>query len=173
MSPAADGGTFDATGRGDMYITMPNDGATSRILLTDVLYASKMGVTLVSISKIDLAGYAALFYKGSLKIFLPTEGKKQLANIPVVNGLYRVEHDDRDVVAAVGTEKMTIGKLHRILGHIAPEKTRMMVVKGAIEGIRRKAMFGDRLLFGPLAVANITMPIRMGSQHIPRCIYFV
>src|SRR5271156_5223656 len=66
---AADGGTFDAIGKGDMFITMPNGQTTTRILLKDVLYAPKMGVTLVSIGKIDVAGYASLFHKNCLRIF--------------------------------------------------------------------------------------------------------
>ena len=63
---AADGGHFEATGKGDMHIMMPNGKSTTRILLKDVLYAPKMGITLVSIGKIDSAGYAALFHKSQL-----------------------------------------------------------------------------------------------------------
>ena len=44
---AADGGTFNATGKGDMHISMPNRHSTTRILLKDVLYTLKIGVTLM------------------------------------------------------------------------------------------------------------------------------
>ena len=64
---AADGGTFNAIGKGDIHIAMPNGQSTTRILLKDVLYAPKIGITLISISKIDAAGFASSFYKGSLK----------------------------------------------------------------------------------------------------------
>src|ERR1700678_4301343 len=59
----ADGSHFKATGKGDMHITMPNGKSTMRILLRDVLYAPKMGVTLVSINKIDVAGYTKHIYR--------------------------------------------------------------------------------------------------------------
>ena len=54
---AADKQIFQANGRGDMYIHIPNrDQPNSQILLRNVLYAPSMGVTLVSISKIASAG---------------------------------------------------------------------------------------------------------------------
>src|ERR1700678_1505555 len=90
---AADGGHFEAIGKGDMHITMPNRKSTTRILLKDVLYAPKMGVTLVSIGKIDTAGYAALFHKSQLRIFSSIKEKKLLTQIKMRNGLYRVEHE--------------------------------------------------------------------------------
>ena len=62
----ADGGHFEAVGMGDMRITMPNGRTTTQILLKDVLYAPKMGMTLVSIGKINTAGYAVLFHKNQL-----------------------------------------------------------------------------------------------------------
>src|ERR1700678_1119802 len=78
---AADGGHFKATGKGDMHITMPNGKSTTRILLKDVLYAPKMGITLVSISKIDSAGYMALFHKNQIRIFSSMKGRKMLGQI--------------------------------------------------------------------------------------------
>ena len=54
---AADKCTFQASGKGDIYIHIPNgDKPKSWILLKDVLYAPSMGVMLVSISKIASAG---------------------------------------------------------------------------------------------------------------------
>jgi len=41
---------FNAVGKDDMPIDLPNGNATSTILLKDVLYTLSMGVTLVSIS---------------------------------------------------------------------------------------------------------------------------
>jgi hypothetical protein len=70
---AADGGTFDAIGKGDMDITLLNNQSTTKILLKDILYALKMGVTLVSISKIDAAGFASLFENGALRILTSTK----------------------------------------------------------------------------------------------------
>ena len=65
---AADGGCFKATRKGDMHTSMLVGKSTMKILLKDVLYTPKMGVTLISIGKIDVAGYAALFHKSQLQI---------------------------------------------------------------------------------------------------------
>ena len=116
---------------------MPNDQSSTKILLKDVLYAPKTGVTLVSISKIDAAGYAALFYKNQLQIFSSMKEKKLLAKIQMRNGLYRVEHEkDVEVVAAVIPEVVSIEKLHRLMGHIAPEADKALVEKGLLEGFK-------------------------------------
>jgi hypothetical protein len=68
---AADAGTFQAIGRGDMHIEVPNGKTTPRILLHNVLYAPKMGLTLVSISRIASAGFMTIFRDHSVKIFGP------------------------------------------------------------------------------------------------------
>ena len=70
---AADRGTFDAVGKGDMHVNLPNGKSTTKILLKDILYAPKMGLTLVSIGKIDVAGFTLLFHKGNL--YFPVERK--------------------------------------------------------------------------------------------------
>ena len=58
----ADKRIFQALGKGDMYVYLPNrDKPNSRILLKDVLYAPKMGVTLVLISRIAGAGSTVVF----------------------------------------------------------------------------------------------------------------
>src|ERR1700678_4098222 len=135
---AADGGHFEAVGKGDMHITMPNGKSSTRILLKDVLYAPKMGVTLISIGKIDTAGCAALFHKNQLRIFSSMKEKKLLAQIEMKDGLYRVEHEkDVDLVAAaVIPEVVTIEKFHRIMGHIAPEAAKTLIKKGLVEGFK-------------------------------------
>jgi hypothetical protein len=111
-----------------------NGQSTTRVLLKDVLHAPKMGITLLSISKIDVAGFASLFYKGFLKIFSFVDGKRCLAEVAVQNGLYRVEHKASNVVAAVDAEVVTIERLHRLMGHILPDAAKMSVKKGMVDG---------------------------------------
>jgi transposase InsO family protein len=94
-----------------------------------------MGVTLVSIGKVDLAGYASLFHKGSLRVFSCMKGRKKLAEVPLKNGLYRVEHEV-EVAGMVSEEVVTIEKLHRLMGHIAPEVAKALVSKGIVEGFK-------------------------------------
>jgi transposase InsO family protein len=132
---AADSGTFQAIGRGDMHIEVPNGKTTTRILLRDVLYAPKMGLTLVSISRIAAAGFTTIFRQDSAKIFGPR--KSQLGCIKVQGGLYRVEHGRfHDTAASASTGVVTIEELHRLMGHISPEVARAMVKKGMVEGIK-------------------------------------
>jgi hypothetical protein len=127
----ADGGTFDVIGKGDMHVILPNDKATTRILLKDVLYAPKMGLTLISIGKIDTAGFASLFHKGSLQVFSYGKKRKKLAEIPLRNGLYRIEHK-AEIAAVVNEEVVTIEKLHRLMGHISPEAAKTLVQKDVV-----------------------------------------
>ena len=65
----ADNHTFHTIGKGDLMISLPNGKGHSHIHLQDVLYVPKMGIMLVSISKLDLAGYVALFCDKHCQIF--------------------------------------------------------------------------------------------------------
>ncbi|KAG6328974.1 hypothetical protein ID866_10115 [Astraeus odoratus] len=85
---AADKCTFEAIRKGDMYISLPNGKTYTHILLKNVLYNPKMGLTPVSISKIDAAGYAALFHDLQCKTF--NANKKVLGEILASKGLYAV-----------------------------------------------------------------------------------
>jgi hypothetical protein len=132
---AADSGTFQAIGRGDMHILVPNGKSTTRILLRDVLYAPKMGLTLVSISRIASAGFDTIFRQQSMKIYGPRNG--QLGCVKVQGGLYRVEHDrPRDTAASASAGTVTIEELHRLMGHISPQVARSMVAKDMVHGIK-------------------------------------
>jgi hypothetical protein len=65
------------------------------------------------------------------------KGRKMLAQIPMKGGLYRVEHvKGVDVSAAVISEVVFIEKLHRLMGHIAPEAAKALVEKGLVEGFK-------------------------------------
>ena len=131
---AADQTSFKAVGKGDMYIELPNESATTKILLKDVLYAPSMALTLVSVSQIAAAGYTALFRKEHCQIF--DTKRKLVGKISVDNGLYRVYHEARPSgTAATATERMSIMDLHRRMGHISYDAARDLVKKGLIKGI--------------------------------------
>ena len=66
---AANKHTFKAIRRGDLTILIPNGSSTTCILLCNVLYAPKMGITLVSIGKLNVADYVALFCDKWCQIF--------------------------------------------------------------------------------------------------------
>ena len=83
----ADKRTFQATGKGDMYIYLPNrDKSNSRILLKDVLYASRMGITLVSISRVAGAGSTVVFTGNVCRIY--SKDREIIGEIKVKGGLY-------------------------------------------------------------------------------------
>ena len=66
----ADKRSFEATGKGNMYVHIPNKNQpNSRILLKDVLYASAMGITLVSISRIAGTGSTVVFTGNVCRIY--------------------------------------------------------------------------------------------------------
>ena len=131
---AADNHTFHAIGKGDLMISLPNGKGHSRIRLRDVLYAPKMGITLVSISKLDLAGYAALFRDKRCQIF--DARKKKLGEVPLNKGLYCVKRP-RHIFAglAKASDPLTMAEVHARLGHIAPTAICAMLKDSTITGI--------------------------------------
>ena len=141
---AADKRMFQATVKGDMYIRIPNrTQPSSRILLKDVLYASSMGVTLVSISKITSAGSTIIFTRDFCRIF--GKNRVMLGEIKVKRGLYHVYSSTSEVQGYSAEEKepLTIDEFHRHLGHVSQEQAKLLVKKGLIEGVELKA--GDEV----------------------------
>ncbi|KIK12843.1 hypothetical protein PISMIDRAFT_18446, partial [Pisolithus microcarpus 441] len=131
---AADSHTFHAIGKGDLMISIPNGTIRHNIRLKDVLYAPKMGITLVSVSKLDAAGYAALFRDKKCQIF--DSHKKKLGEIPMTNGLYCLKRSCQIYAGlAKATEPLTMAEIHARLGHIAPEAIWRMLKDGTITGI--------------------------------------
>jgi len=132
---AADKRTFDAIGRGDLPIEVPNGKTTTCILLTNVLYAPSMGATLVSISRLTRAGYAALFCGNMCRIF--NQNKKQLGEVLVSGNLYRMKHKPTSFGAAMsGPKTLTMEEMHQRLAHLTPSTIREMLDKGMIEGVK-------------------------------------
>lgn len=85
----ADKHMFDTISRGDLLIILPNDTSQTKILLCDVLYTQKMGVTLVSVSKLNTMGYAMLFQDQCCKIL--DHDKRIMGVVPMTHGLYAIK----------------------------------------------------------------------------------
>jgi hypothetical protein len=124
---AADKGKFEAVGKGDMHIYLPGKGgARTRILVRDVLYAPKLGVALLSVSKITAAGYSVLFRATECRIYDSKD--KVLGKIPMRGGLYRTETDAPSANAAQEPPiSVTLDDLHQMLGHISPDAARRLI----------------------------------------------
>ena len=82
---------FQAIGKGNLCIKIPNGSNQTTILLKDVLHCPDMGLMLVSIGKITGAGYKIIF-KGSICRIYDTKDKV-IGQIMARNRLYRVDHE--------------------------------------------------------------------------------
>ena len=137
---AADSRTFLAHGHGDVQISLPNGTSTTPVILRDVLYAPDLAFTLVSISKIDLAGCSSLFEDGHCAIIVRAENRKVIGRIPSWNGLYRAQRDIAalsPVIANAATPlSLPLMEVHRRFGHISPASIERIVREGKIEGVR-------------------------------------
>jgi hypothetical protein len=130
---AADKQYFQATGKGNLRIKIPNSKTTTSILLTDVLYCPTMGLMLVSISKLADASHP-LFFGQRCQIF--DVKKKVVGEVPWRNGLYRVDHSvEGGEMGGLAKEVLTVEELHRCMGHIAPEAAKRMISERSVEGI--------------------------------------
>ena len=133
---AADKRQFFAKEKRDMYLDVPNGNGYSRVLLFDVLYLPTMGVTLVSISRITLAGSSVLFHGNTCRIYSPS--KILIAQIPKRGGPYRnftfhVQHVT--TYARKTKETLTIDQLHRKLGHVGHKYIRELLQKRLVTGV--------------------------------------
>jgi hypothetical protein len=85
---AADKQYFQATGKGNLRIKIPNSKTTSSILLIDVLHCPEMCVTLILISKLVDASFHSHFALCH-RIF---DERKVIGDVLWRNGLYWVDH---------------------------------------------------------------------------------
>ena len=133
---AADKHHFQAIGKGDLRIKIPNGHSMTTILLKDVLHCPDMGLTLVSIGKITAAGYKVIFRGLTCRIYDSKD--KVIGQINARNRLYRVDHEVSVNVAMAGEarEILTVEELHRRMEHVTPETIKQMVSSGAFEGTK-------------------------------------
>jgi len=131
---AANKQQFEAVGKGEMIIEIPNGVDASKLQLTKVLFSPEVGYTLVSIGRLDECGYTTTFGDGKCTIRDSTGD--EIGHIPRSGkGLYKVVHDDGESSFAI-TEKLTIMELHRRMGHIAPAVAKKLVDNGLVTGVR-------------------------------------
>ena len=132
----ADGRTVKAIGMGDMHVDLPNRSKKTTTTFKDAIHAPEMAFTLISISRLDKAGYSVTFNKGMCTI--RNKNGHVIATIPHSDGLYRVVEsngpENKDS-ANMASEKMSISEAHRKLGHIAHAAVKHAVTKGLVTGI--------------------------------------
>ena len=70
---AVDKQYFQAVGKRNLRIKIPNSISTTTVLLKNVLHCPDMGLTLVSIGKITAAGYKVIFRGMSCRVYDPKD----------------------------------------------------------------------------------------------------
>ena len=83
---------------------------TSKLKLTEVLYLPKIGFTLISISRIDDAGYIATF--GGGKCLISNGSRNVVGSISKTNGLYHTVHDVPVDSVNATSKRIIMIKLH-------------------------------------------------------------
>ena len=130
---AANKQNFRAPGIGEMTINVLNNVDISKLRLTEVLYSPEVGYTLMSIRRLDDAGFDMTFagdkctireWNGKLVGMVPKSGC----------GLYRVLHESD--TANLTADILTLDQLHCQMGHISPETARRLVVKNFVMGVK-------------------------------------
>jgi Pol polyprotein, beta-barrel domain/GAG-pre-integrase domain len=130
---ATDKTIFKAIGVGNMRIGIPNGKTTTYVTLKDVLYCPDLAFTLISLTCCDAAGFSVLL-KDRKCIIRDARGT-MLGQVPLSDGLYKVEHKDTAAAANTACKRLTLDKLHRRMGHISPQVARNLVRDGTITGL--------------------------------------
>ena len=132
----ADGRQLKAIGMGDLEMDLLNGSKTTNMTFKDAIHSPNMAFTLISISRLNKAGYQVNFNKGMCKIMI-LKGHV-IAMIPHSDGLYRViatKSSSNGNYTATASGKMSISEAHRKLGHLSYGAISHVVLKGYITGI--------------------------------------
>jgi hypothetical protein len=128
----AERSTISALGWGDIKVDLPLGNKYTTVTLKNTLYTPKMVLTLISVHHIAAAGFAVQFESDACKILSPTPGRKFIASIAQINGLYAIPTQMEE---SAHVAKLTINELHHALGHVAQGTVLYAVKQGLIEGV--------------------------------------
>jgi hypothetical protein len=127
-----------------MTVNVHNGIDTSKLQLTEVLYSSEVGYTLVSIGNLDDKGFTTTFSGGKC-VITGLDGVK-VGEIPKNHkGLYCIEHSFE--TAEIAVEKIILNQFYCHMGHIFPEVAQKLVQKGFVTGIHLKTTASGNPLF--------------------------
>jgi hypothetical protein len=114
---AADGRALRSIGMGNIVINLPNGDESTEVTLRDVFHVPEMTTTLISVGRLDAAGYLAHFGRGMCRIEAPDN--KIIAQVPLQHGLYALgARSPNSDVALSAIQKLTLAQAHKTLGHI-------------------------------------------------------
>ena len=134
---AANKREMKAVGMGTMTVSVPNGDGVSKLKLNEVLYSPDVGYTLLSVGRLDKAGYTVTFGSGKCAIRGPSGN--DIGAIPMTNQcLYKLRHDVSVETATAAVEVLTLNEAHRRLGHISLDAVRSLINGGLVTGIQLK-----------------------------------
>jgi hypothetical protein len=84
----ADGRTLTTTRVRDLHIELPNGSGKTKTILKNAIHTPEMAFTLISISRLDKAGFSITFNKGMCTI--QDCAAKIITTIPNSDGLYKI-----------------------------------------------------------------------------------
>ena len=131
-----DGRSLNVVGMGDLHIELPNGSDKTKTIFKNAIHAPDMAFTLISISRLDKAGFSITFIKGMCTIKNPKG--QTIATIPNSDGLYKIATDksiNTSETANTASGKMSISEAHREMGHIAHSAIRHAISNGLIAGM--------------------------------------
>ena len=129
---AANKQMFSTTGKGELVVDVPNGQGSTQLRLHDVLFSAKVGYTLVSVGRLDEAGFTVIF--GGGKCILKGEDDVEIGVVArTLTRVYKVENEEG--VANASEEWLTLDKLHHHMGHISLDAARKLLKDKIITGV--------------------------------------
>jgi hypothetical protein len=130
---ATNNSSFNAVGRGYLSIEVPNGHSKTRLKLKDVLYAPGMHATLVSLGKLDAAGFLSTISDNALHL---QRAGRTYTTIPRKAGLYSIGAYSAQAPVEPTVIKLTLDQLHRRLGHRNHKVILKMYTENRLPGIK-------------------------------------
>jgi hypothetical protein len=130
---AANNSSFNAVGRGYLSVEVPNGHGKTRLKLKDVLYTPGMHMTLVSLGKLDAAGFSSTISGNTL---LLQRAGRTYATILRKASLYSVGAYSAQASAEPTVIKLTLDQLHHRLGHRNHKAILKMYTEDCLPGIK-------------------------------------
>ncbi|KAJ2929484.1 hypothetical protein H1R20_g7604, partial [Candolleomyces eurysporus] len=133
-------------GRGTMVVEIPmgKGQPPTTLTLTSVYCVPSFVFTLISTTRMDLAGYSILQKGGISTIRAPDD--TIIGRVPLVRGLYRVTDptggSDGSGPLRANATTMSLMDFHIVMGHRSFGDLRRMIEGGMIEGIKVKDLSG-------------------------------
>ncbi|RXW11527.1 hypothetical protein EST38_g14328 [Candolleomyces aberdarensis] len=133
-------------GRGTMVVEIPmgNGQPSTTLTLTNVYCVPSFVFTLISTTRMDLAGYGILQKGGMATITAPDN--TTIGRVPLTRGLYRVTDplggSDGSGPLRANSITMSLMDFHIVMGHRSFGDLKRMIEGGMVEGIKVKDLSG-------------------------------